>query len=73
VALQRKIVKPDEYATRREIHAQTPEIAKESRPRGVSGMQTLYMIGRMKIDQKDTRGREPVHRSAQGLRIDGPY
>jgi hypothetical protein len=28
-----------------------PEIAKESRPKGASGIQTLYMTGSMKIDE----------------------
>jgi hypothetical protein len=65
VALQRKIVKPDGWAARRKTHAQMPEIAKESLPRGASGIQTLYMTGSMKIDGKDTRERGPAHRFAR--------
>jgi hypothetical protein len=66
VALQRKGVKPDGFARQRRIHLQTPEIAKESLPWGVSGRQTLYMTGSMKIDEKDTCEGEPVRRFAKG-------
>jgi hypothetical protein len=66
VALQRKAVKPDGFAKRSGICAQMPEIAKESPPRGASGIQTLYMTGSMKIDENDTRERDPVHRLARG-------
>jgi hypothetical protein len=65
VALQRKMVKPDGFAKQRRIHAQIPEIAKESLLRGASGKQTLYMTGSMKIDKKDTREGEPAHRFAR--------
>jgi hypothetical protein len=66
VALQRKAVKPDDFAGHSGIHTQMPEIAKESLLRGASGVQTLYMTGSMKIDENDTRKRKPVHRFARG-------
>jgi hypothetical protein len=49
----------------RRIHMQMLEIAKESRRKGASCIQTLYMTGSMKIDRKDTRERGPMHRFAR--------
>jgi hypothetical protein len=43
-----------------------PEIAKEPARWGASGIQTLYMTGRMKIDRKNVRDGEPVRRLASG-------
>jgi hypothetical protein len=34
---------------------------------GASGVETLYMTGRMRIKRKNTRGSEPVRRFAQAL------
>jgi hypothetical protein len=43
-----------------------PQMAKESLPRGASGRQTLYITGRMKIDQHNIRERQPLRRFAPG-------
>jgi hypothetical protein len=66
VALQRKSVKLSDSRTQWNP-LQCPQIAKESSREGASGVEKLYMTGRMRIDRKNARGSEPVRRFAQAL------
>jgi len=55
VALQRKSVKSIELATAAELIRKCLKIPKESLGEGASGIQTLYMTGRMQINQEQAR------------------
>jgi hypothetical protein len=55
VALQRKCVKSIEMAKAAELIRKCLKIPKELLREGASGVQTLYMTGRMRINQKQAR------------------
>jgi hypothetical protein len=55
VALQRKCVKSIEMAKAAELIRKCLKIPKELLRKGASGVQTLYMTGRMRINQKQAR------------------
>jgi hypothetical protein len=55
VALQRKSVKSIELATVAELIRKCLKIPKELLREGASGVQTLYMTGRMQTNQEQAR------------------
>jgi len=67
VALQRKSVKPIGFADAMESSPMPSNRERIAFREGASGVETLYMTGRMRIKRKNTRGSEPVRRFAQAL------